>query len=264
MKSGIYKITHIETGKCYVGSSVDIDVRWGHHRRELRKNIHHSSILQCAWNVGTESAFEFAIIESVDVAALVEREQFWIEALEAYGSGYNMTPFAYSNRGGKRSAETRAKMSAWQKGKPKGPLSVAHRAKLSLIRTGRSPSIETRAKMSASMKRRGAPKITQEQRARSNITKRGAKRTADQKERISAGLRAAWARRLAAGWKESDQCKEQASRLLAANVGSKRTSEQRARMSAAHKARPQRNAAQPLAQVPGRAANGKAFSQVNS
>ena len=32
MKSGIYKITHIDSGKVYVGSAVNFPKRWSDHR----------------------------------------------------------------------------------------------------------------------------------------------------------------------------------------------------------------------------------------
>lgn len=214
--SGIYSIKHRESGKCYVGSSVDIEARWGSHRRELKKNTHHSSRLQGAWNECGASAFEFVLLEATELASLVEREEFWIIALAAYTSGYNVKRRAGNNRGAKQNPEARVKAGAALKGRKMGPLSAEHRAKLSAAHMGIRPSAETRAKMSASMKRRGPPKISEEARARSNVTKRGAKRTPEQCARISASLmgkprseelraklRASWARRIASGYKQS-------------------------------------------------------------
>lgn len=218
VKSGIYQIRHTASGKCYVGNSADIARRWGHHRSDLKKGAHHSSYLQRAWNKHGADAFEFLVLEHVPcLDDLVAREQFWINAFDVVAAGYNTAPIAGSNLGFKYSAETKAKMSAWQKGKKKAPLSAECRAKISAANRLRTNSPETRAKISAALKLRGAPKITQEQRDRSNVTKRGAKRTREQRDRISASLtgkprsealraklRAAWALRKANGYKRPE------------------------------------------------------------
>ena len=36
-KSGIYKITNLETNEIYVGSSVNIERRWGDHKTRMKK-----------------------------------------------------------------------------------------------------------------------------------------------------------------------------------------------------------------------------------
>ena len=48
--SGIYKIQNKNTGKCYVGSAVNIDRRKKKHFLELRNGIHHSLKLQRSYN----------------------------------------------------------------------------------------------------------------------------------------------------------------------------------------------------------------------
>jgi group I intron endonuclease len=58
---GIYTITHIQSGRTYVGQTTNFRVRWMNHRRELRENRHRNWCLQEAWNEFGAAAFEFAI-----------------------------------------------------------------------------------------------------------------------------------------------------------------------------------------------------------
>lgn len=49
---GVYKITNKETGKFYIGSSVDIRQRWYAHKSKLRRGVHsnqHLQILEQIW-----------------------------------------------------------------------------------------------------------------------------------------------------------------------------------------------------------------------
>lgn len=143
MASGIYKIKNKTNGHCYIGSAVNIDARWCIHKSDLHKNKHHSRHLQNAWNKYGEDTFEFRVIEYCFVFTLIPREQHYIDTLKPE---YNMSPTAGSALGVKHSDESRANMSAWQKGKK---LSPKHKAKLSAAKMGRKLSLETKAKMSA-------------------------------------------------------------------------------------------------------------------
>ena len=63
--SGIYAIVHIETGRKYVGSAVNLTKRWNIHRHGLRNKKHHSAALQRAWDKYGEAAFSFEVLEVV-------------------------------------------------------------------------------------------------------------------------------------------------------------------------------------------------------
>jgi group I intron endonuclease len=65
MKMGIYFIENKNNGKIYIGSSVNIKQRISKHKSDLRKNKHHSCILQRAWNKYGEESFEFKLVEEV-------------------------------------------------------------------------------------------------------------------------------------------------------------------------------------------------------
>lgn len=119
--SGIYQIQCIASGKVYVGSSINIGKRLIAHRVCLRQGKHHAQGLQNAWNKYGKSGFTVSLVEAVPPvkAKLVEREQFWIDKLEAYTVGYNASPKAGSRLGSKASLETREKQSNLHRGKTK-------------------------------------------------------------------------------------------------------------------------------------------------
>ena len=161
--TGIYKIVNTVNGHKYVGSAVDIKRRWRKHKSDLKRNNHHSQILQRAWNKHGEDVFEFSIIEECSPVKeiLISREQFWIDTLNAYGkNGYNISKAAGSPMmGRKHTEETLKKMSESQKGVPvsqeaKDKIGNAHRGKIvseeireKLRIANRNPSVETRIKM---------------------------------------------------------------------------------------------------------------------
>ncbi len=96
IRSGIYAITRIASGKQYIGSSYDVVARMGKHREQLRGNRHHCKHLQNAWNKYGEAEFTFEIIElfSGDKADLCAREQEWLDRFYDKGELYNSSPSA--------------------------------------------------------------------------------------------------------------------------------------------------------------------------
>lgn len=40
MRSGVYAITHLDSARVYIGSSVNVPRRWSSHRRDLRRGTH--------------------------------------------------------------------------------------------------------------------------------------------------------------------------------------------------------------------------------
>jgi group I intron endonuclease len=138
--AGIYVIRNSENGQVYVGSSQDIYDRWNTHRLLLRRGKHHAPLLQMSWSKYGEAVFLFEIIEAVvERAALLVREQYWIDTLKSYGFGlgFNGRPLAASPKGTKSPAvaaanaarvwapETLAKMSAARTGKKRAPETAA-------------------------------------------------------------------------------------------------------------------------------------------
>lgn len=115
---GIYEIRNVENNKVYVGSSLDLNRRFTDHKYLLRKNKHHSPILQRAWNKYGESNFEFSIIEYCSEEEIISREQHWSNMLlkaDEYldknskffiENGYNILPKAMKGFSGRHVKET--------------------------------------------------------------------------------------------------------------------------------------------------------------
>lgn len=127
--SGIYMIRNNVNGKVYVGSSMNIKSRWYFHKNDLRKNQHHSLLLQRSWEKHGEDVFEFSVIENCAAEILIDREQHWIDTLNASSKkhGYNRSPSAGTTAGIQRSDEYKKRMSevtkgrvAWNKGMKTG------------------------------------------------------------------------------------------------------------------------------------------------
>jgi len=163
--SGIYAIRHIASGRRYIGSVINIEMRWRHHRKHLRKGVHHSRFLQRVWDKHSESSFVFEILELVpDVAVLIEREQHWIDAeWTGRASIYNVCRIAGSTRGKRLSEEAIARMKV-QRSTPEA------RAANSARQLGRKRSAETKARHRATLS-------TPECRERLSAAQRGRKAT---------------------------------------------------------------------------------------
>lgn len=116
-KSGIYRILNLINGKFYIGSAVYFAKRWAEHRRRLRKGIHSNLHLQAAWNLYGERVFEFSIIERIKKDFLLEREQYWIDLLDATNpdKGYNVCKTAGNTLGRTFSEETKQIMNQAKK-----------------------------------------------------------------------------------------------------------------------------------------------------
>lgn len=175
MKTGIYVIRNRHDGNVYVGSSAtNIEDRWRRHKSDLRRGKHKNRYLQNAWTKHGEESFAFEIIMECEPEDCLSAEQVWVNVFEPQ---YNINRVVEGSFGVKRttetkqkikenhvgflgkrhSDETKQKMSAVQKGKPKSKehieKSVAARAgKFSGVNNpfyGKKHSDETRARMKA-------------------------------------------------------------------------------------------------------------------
>ena len=156
--SGIYKITSsIHPDRYYIGSSVNIRKRWWAHKYHLRKNMHHSPILQNYVNKYGIECMIFEVIEFCSKADLQIREQYYLTELKPI---LNSFPTVTVPHGCKCSEETKRKISEKNKGKPshnKGkpsPLLGSHhtdetKKKISTANKGKIVTQETRDKISA-------------------------------------------------------------------------------------------------------------------
>lgn len=93
MITGIYKITNLTNGHCYVGQAVDIKARWREHRFSANHPEHkdHGSPIHQALAKYGDSSFSYEILEECSRNELNEKEIYWIEALSSRENGnYNI------------------------------------------------------------------------------------------------------------------------------------------------------------------------------
>lgn len=149
---GIYCIRRED--KFYVGQSIDILKRLYEHQRKLNNKAHSNCKLQNTLNkyqANDIDVFEFEIIELCKAEELTEKEQHWIDTLDAVKNGYNICPVAESMRGAPRppvSDETRLKLSIAQTGRRQ---SDSAKQKLSDFHIGKPKSKESIAKRKETM-----------------------------------------------------------------------------------------------------------------
>ena len=87
---GIYKITNIDTGKCYIGKSTNVKTRIADHfkssigiRSIADQAVHHAILKEGFWNWAIE------VITYCDKEQLNELEKYYIDFFKAQEHGYN-------------------------------------------------------------------------------------------------------------------------------------------------------------------------------
>lgn len=153
---GVYLIVDANTGRFYIGSSVNVKKRWLHHTYRLKAGTHANPILQAIWN-SNPKRLSVSTLWAVSVGtreALLQAEQI---ALDAAGVGtgrecMNVLAVAGSHLGRKRSAATCLALSIAQRGKK---ASAQTREKQRMAKLGRTLSLEHRRNLSAA--RTGLP-----------------------------------------------------------------------------------------------------------
>ncbi len=106
IKIGVYQIRNLVNNKVYVGSSINLKERWRRHKKDLRKEKHHSIILQRAWNKYGEKSFVFEVLKECEEQNLRDFETELLISLEPV---YNICKEAYSTKGRLYKEETREK-----------------------------------------------------------------------------------------------------------------------------------------------------------
>lgn len=179
MKSGIYKIFNHITEKFYIGSAVNLKARWTQHKSKLNLNKHPNKFLQASWNLHSEEAFEFIILEYCERELLFEREQYWLDSTDCCNRnvGYNLFPIAGSALGTKwtekRKIEARERMLKFRHTEAsKVKMSEVKRnqdaevgRKISASKIGHSVSQETRLKIKTANKHLGTLEFKEKQKA---------------------------------------------------------------------------------------------------
>jgi group I intron endonuclease len=143
--SGVYVIRNTVNDKVYVGSTRNFYTRYKGHRSHLRLGKHSSRHMQRHHNKYGPSCFTINLLELItdNPEDLALAENRYIELFDAANpkKGFNNMVASFPAR---HSAETRAKISAINKGRSP---SDAARAKMSAIRKGKRFSEETKQKM---------------------------------------------------------------------------------------------------------------------
>lgn len=162
--TGIYAIYNMANGKCYIGQAANLAKRLKDHFWLLERGKHHCVHLQRAFIKDGANVFTYTILEECTSDIITSREQYWMDYYRDKGL-YNSSPAAGSPLGIKRSAETREKFAA------------ANR--------GRKASKETRDKMSAAHKGKHVGHVLTR---KDNANRAGCKLTAEHKAKVSASL----------------------------------------------------------------------------
>lgn len=111
---GVYEIRNIITGDKYIGSSLNIKLRFTEHRRLLKLNKHHSTILQNSYNKYGLSNYKFSIICKCNPNLRLHLEQCYLDSVKPY---YNVSKSAIAPMQGRKHSE--ATKLLFKKRKPK-------------------------------------------------------------------------------------------------------------------------------------------------
>lgn len=91
VKTGIYKITNLNNGMCYVGQAVNIADRW---RQHIKRGVGaeaptRNKLYPAMLSIGVEN-FSFEIVEECERTLLNEREDYWQDYFQAKEFGYSI------------------------------------------------------------------------------------------------------------------------------------------------------------------------------
>lgn len=89
--TGIYKITNLDNGMCYVGQSVDVADRWRQHvKRGIgAEPVTQNKLYPAMKSIGVEN-FMFELIEECKGNELTPREKYWTDFYQAQTYGYTV------------------------------------------------------------------------------------------------------------------------------------------------------------------------------
>lgn len=168
---GIYLLTHIATGRKYVGQSVDIKKRWQVHARGQCLMHLGRSVAVHGWSAFTSEVIELCTREELNAA-----EAKWVKLHNCISPhGFNLT-----TGGGHHtlSAESKAKMSAVRTGKQ-----FTEQTKENMRRAQLNRSEEWASKITASKIGR---KLSEETKAKISASNTGLRHTPESKAKMSA------------------------------------------------------------------------------
>lgn len=85
---GIYCFTNKINNKKYVGQSINIEERYKNHKSNYKRmsTSFYKAVREYGWD-----NFSFEVLEECSKEKLNERERYWIEHLDSFNNGYNLT-----------------------------------------------------------------------------------------------------------------------------------------------------------------------------
>lgn len=88
---GIYKITNLNNGMCYIGQSVDVADRWRQHvkRGVGAEPVTQNKLYPAMRAIGVEN-FMFELVEECKGNELTPREKYWTDFYQAQAYGYTV------------------------------------------------------------------------------------------------------------------------------------------------------------------------------
>lgn len=147
-KAGVYMWTHIETGKFYVGSTVDISERMYNYFSIVKLKRSKTAYINNALLLHGHSAFSLTILKYIDITNLskeeareliLSSEQYFLDLIFSpiRLNSYNILPTAGSRLGAKHSKESIVKMSGQNNHMFNKYLSIETLAKMSEAKVGK-------------------------------------------------------------------------------------------------------------------------------
>ncbi len=204
--TGIYKIqSKIKPERCYVGSAININKRWGEHYALLKGNYHTSNKLQNHYNKYGESDLIYSVLLGCEKEDLIANEQFFIDC---YKPWFNMRPKAGNNLGLKLSEEAKQKMSMAHKGKKR---SEEQKRKISEILKGRHWKLSEESKRRIGSAGKGR-KHSEESKIKISIAKKGKVNSVEHNHNISIAKKGMTSRHK--GWHHSEESKKKISETM--------------------------------------------------
>lgn len=151
-EAGIYKLTCSDTGKVYIGKTINFSRRLKEHKncekQEIGKCYLQYVIMKHGWSSFTVDILEtFENFDKLkDNNALLERESFYINLFDSTNldKGYNLCKYSSDRTGTICSDESKLKMSVAQRGRI---ITEDHKDKLRKNRIGKSMSNESKEKI---------------------------------------------------------------------------------------------------------------------
>lgn len=82
--TGVYKIICQANGREYIGVSKNINNRWNAHKRQLKRQIHHSILMQKDYNTFGEDRFKFEIVKECSLSEAKKIEEELIQTCKPF------------------------------------------------------------------------------------------------------------------------------------------------------------------------------------